>query len=204
MSESFFRKTLGACARRAGGRAERGAAKLQGSKNRGVATAQSAARQDDKAAGGAGGRAERGAARLQGAGKEIYDDVSVCRALGIRRRVLAAARMRPARGADWDALDEHAGMTRAWIARRAAETNVTVEWGSLKRIEVGDRVVSVRLIGFHSNPCVCIVEAIATQKRGFARVRNIYDYPIYPGECFDCRRIGGNLEWVANLNEVKY
>ncbi len=201
MSESFFRNTLGARARRAGDRAACGAAKLQGAENSGVATAQSAARQDDRAAGCGGDRAERGGT---GAGKEIYDDVSVCRALGIRRRVLAAARVRPARGADWDALDEHAGMTRAWIGRKAEETNVAVDWGSLKRIEVGDGVVSVRLIGFHSNPCVCIVEAVVTQKRGFARVRNIYDYPIYPGECFDCRRIGCNLEWVANLNEVKY
>lgn len=194
MSESFFRNTLGARARAA----RRGDADEGKTHSPGRRSADGARLIVE------GARGDAGARSAVGGEAEIYDDVSVCRALGVRRRVLAAARTLATRGADWDALDEHAGMTRGWIGRKGAEMNVTVDWGSLRRIEGGDGVVSVRLIGFHSNPCVCIVEVVATQKRGFARVRNIYDYPTYPGECFDCRRIGGNLEWVANLNEVKY
>lgn len=136
----------------------------------------------------------------------IYTDLSVCRALGIRRRVLAEARTAATRGADWNAVGEEVGMTGRWVADFAQEIGVEFEFDRLEAVT--GRYVSVRLVGTTPNRCLVQVELEATKAREFARTRNIMDHPIHYREVFCCERINlptdVHLEWVAAPNEVKY
>ena len=136
----------------------------------------------------------------------IYTDLSVCRALGIRRRVLAEARTAATRGADWNAVGEEVGMTGRWVADFAREIGVEFEFDRLEAVT--GRYVSVRLVGTTPNRCLVQVELEATKAREFARTRNIMDHPIHYREVFCCERINlptdVHLEWVAAPNEVKY
>ncbi|MBR3223397.1 MAG: hypothetical protein IKF72_14355 [Kiritimatiellae bacterium] len=136
----------------------------------------------------------------------IYTDLSVCKALGIRRRVLAEARTAATREADWNAVGEEVGMTGRWVADFAREIGVKFEFDRLEAVT--GRYVSVRLVGTTPNKCLVQVELEATKKREFARVRNIMNYPIHYREVFCCERISlptdVHLEWVAGPNEMKY
>ena len=136
----------------------------------------------------------------------IYTDLSVCRVLGIRRRVLAEARTAATRGADWNAVGEEVGMTGRWVADFARELGVEFEFDRLEAVT--GRYVSVRLVGTTPNRCLVQVELEATKAREFARTRNIMDHPIHYREVFCCERINlptdVHLEWVAAPNEVKY
>lgn len=135
----------------------------------------------------------------------VFDDVTVCRYLGIRRRVLDAARTASARGTDWDCVDDHAGMTKAWIDAYALQHHLMPNFNiKLTPITSGDGVVSVRLIGTHPNLEMCGVEKLSDGSRMFAHVRNLLTYPIHFREGFDCRQVGTRLEWVHNLNDVIY
>lgn len=137
---------------------------------------------------------------------EIYDDNDVARLLGIKRRVIVAARKKTNRGEDWDCVDMHAGMTRRWIDAYALEHGIVPRYAEMciKPIEKNDGVVTVVLIGTHPNPTKCTVELVATGEREFANVRDLYRHPIHLRECFQCRRIEMTLNWVAQLNEVAY
>ena len=136
----------------------------------------------------------------------IYTDLSVCRALGIKRRVLAEARTAATRGADWDAVGDEVGMTHRWVADIAKELGIVPDFDRLE--PVSGRYVSVRLVGTTPNRCLVQVELEATRTREFARTRNIMDHPIHYREVFCCERINlptdVHLEWVAAPNEVKY
>ena len=136
----------------------------------------------------------------------IYTDLSVCRALGIKRRVLAEARTAATRGQDWDAVGDEVGMTPRWVADFAKELGIAPDFDRLE--PVSGRYVSVRLVGTTPNRCLVQVELEATKAREFARTRNIMDHPIHYREVFCCERINlptdVHLEWVAAPNEVKY
>ena len=136
----------------------------------------------------------------------IYTDLSVCRALGKKRRVLAEARTAATRGQDWDAVGDEVGMTHQWVADFAKELGIAPDFDRLE--PVSGRYVSVRLVGTTPNKCLVQVELEATKAREFARTRNIMDHPIHYREVFCCERINlptdVHLEWVAAPNEVKY
>ena len=138
---------------------------------------------------------------------EIYTDLSVCKVLGIRRRVLADARTAATRGRDWDAIGEEVGMTRAWIEDLALEFGLVPDF--LDELErVSGRFTSVRLIGTTPNLTLVQVELEANKKREFARTRNIITYPIHYKEVFSCIRVpmaaDMHLEWIAAPNDMKY
>lgn len=139
---------------------------------------------------------------------EIYTDVSVCRYLGIKRRILAEARTAATRGRDWDVIGEEVGMTRQWIEDFALEFGIVPDFSEGRLAPVTGRFVSVRLVGTTPNKCLVQVELEATRTREFARTRNVMDYPIHYKEVFCCERImipsDVHLEWVAAPNEVKY
>ena len=137
--------------------------------------------------------------------QEVFDDVSVCRLLRCHRKVLGDARTQLARGIDWDCVGMHAGMTMKWINEYALAHGIVPDFVNkpLKKI-VEDRVVSVRLVGTHPNPCRCTVEIVATGDREFCTVRNMYQFPIHLNEIFDVLRIENRLEWVHSLNDCKY
>jgi hypothetical protein len=140
-----------------------------------------------------------------GAALCVFDDVSVCRYLGIRRRVLNAARKASTRGRDWDCVDDRAGMTKAWIDAYALSNHIVPKFQlGLEQIRPGNGVASVRLIGTHPNPEICSVEKLADGKRMFAHIRNIMQFPIHLNECFDCLDVGGKLEWVGRYNDCQY
>lgn len=136
----------------------------------------------------------------------IYTDLSVCRVLGIKRRVLAEARTAATRGKDWDAVGDEVGMTHQWVADFAEELGISPDFDRLE--PVSGRYVSVRLVGTTPNRCLVQVELEATRTREFARTRNIMDHPIHYREVFCCERINlptdVHLEWVAAPNEMKY
>lgn len=136
----------------------------------------------------------------------IYTDLSVCRVLGIKRRVLAEARTAATRGADWDAVGDEVGMTHQWVADFAKELGIVPDFDRLE--PVSGRYVSVRLVGTTPNRCLVQVELEATRTREFARTRNIMDHPIHYREVFCCERINlptdVHLEWVAAPNDMKY
>ena len=136
----------------------------------------------------------------------LYTDLSVCRALGIKRRVLAEARTAATRGQDWDAVGDEVGMTHQWVADFAKELGISPDFDRLE--PVSGRYVSVRLVGTTPNKCLVQVELEATRTREFARTRNIMDHPIHYREVFCCERISlptdQHLEWVAAPNEMNY
>lgn len=139
---------------------------------------------------------------------QIYTDLSVCRCLGIKRRVLAEARTAATRGRDWDAVGEEVGMTREWVYDYAIKHGIVPDFFGNGMEPVTGKYVSVRLIGTTPNKCLVQVELEATKNREFARTRNIMDHPIHYKEVFSCLRImlpaDIHLEWVAAPNEMKY
>ena len=140
----------------------------------------------------------------QGGGKppEVFGDVSVCRALRIRRRVLAAARTKESRGRDWDCVGLHAGMTWDWIARKAVELHVTPDLGRLVPIAEGDGVVSCTLAAVVLNPQRVVADVVATGERRVAWVRDSSLMRLR--EAFDCIDDHGVLSARADLNDCVY
>ena len=134
----------------------------------------------------------------------VYDDVSICRALSIHRRVIAAARTRQSRGKDWACVDMHAGMTLAWIEREALKRGIVPDFinNPLKPIEPGDKVVSCKLVGTWPNKTRVTVEIVATGEIKIATVPNADEFRLY--EIFDAYDYGSELTWTAKLNDVRY
>lgn len=155
------------------------------------------------------GDEEQGRSAPSGEEKElaVFTDKSVCRYLRVRRRVLAEARKASARGADWDAVGEEVGMTKAWIDAYAIKHGIVPNFAvTLERIS--GKYVSVRLVGTTPNLSICIARIEASGTITFARVRNLMTYPIHYQEVFDCLRVdapgGGRLEWIATPNDIPY
>ena len=133
---------------------------------------------------------------------EVYGDVSVCRALRIRRRVIAAARTKESRGVDWDCVGLHAGMTWDWIARKAVELHVVPDFGKLDPIVAGDGVASCILMAVVPNPQRAIVDLAATGERRIVWVKD--STTMHLREIFDCFDDHGVLSARADLNACVY
>ena len=159
-------------------------------------------------ASGSSAPSDQAAPATDAAVQQIYTDLSVCRTLGIKRRVLAEARTAATRGRYWDAVGEEVGMTREWVYDYAVKNGIVPDFFGSGLEPVSGKYVSVRLIGTTPNKCLVQVELEATKKREFARTRNIMDHPIHYKEVFSCIRImlpvDIHLEWIAAPNEMKY
>jgi len=134
----------------------------------------------------------------------VYDDVSVCRALRIHRRVIASARTKYSRGKDWDCVGRHAGMTKDWIEREALKRGIVPDFTNnpLKPIEPDDNVVSCKLIGTWPNRTRVTVEIVANGEVRIATVPNADEFRLY--EIFDAQDYGSELTWTTKLNDVRY
>lgn len=133
---------------------------------------------------------------------EVYGDVCVCQALGIRRRHIASARTKASRGTDWDVVGLHAGMTMAWIQRTALELHVVPNFKLLKPIQEGDHVVSCSLAAVVPNNRRAIVDVVATGERKIVWVKDSSMMRLR--EIFDCYDDHGTLSADRELNEVSY
>lgn len=132
----------------------------------------------------------------------LYGDVAVCRALRIRRRVLAAARTAEGRGRDWDCVGEHAGMTKSWVTKKALELHVVPDFAALKPIEAGDGVVSCVLSAVVPNIHRAIVDVLADGRRAIVWVPD--STQMLMREAFDCFDDHGTVSWRKDLNDVAY
>ena len=134
----------------------------------------------------------------------IYDDTSVCQALGIRRRILAEARTKAARGRDWDYIGGHAGMTLDWCERMAMQRQLKpiAMYERLNQIGPGDGIFSCTLRNTYPNKRRVAVEL----PNGLIELATVPDSTgMRLGEIFDCRQDpDGRLVWEAKLNAVKY
>ena len=132
----------------------------------------------------------------------VYGDLSVCRALRIRRRVIAAARTKESRGRDWDCVGLHAGMTKDWIDRKALELHVVPDFKFLQPISEGDHVVSCMLSACVPNPQRAVVEYVATGERKVVWVADTRYMRMR--EIFDCYDNNGTVSELRELNDVQY
>lgn len=129
----------------------------------------------------------------------IFDDTDVCRILGLRRRELVRARASGERGTDWDVAGTHAGMTARWIRRWNA--NARIE--SLKPVDPGDGIVTVRIVGRVQNGdmarAVRVADGTVVTVRGIANA-----WYLHIGDEMDTMMIGGGLMFVQSLNTEAY
>ena len=132
----------------------------------------------------------------------IYGDISICRVLKIRRRVIAAARTKERRGLDWDCVGLHAGMTYEWIAHKAAELHVAFDIDRLEPILEGDHVASCILMAVVPNNKRAIVDLVATGERRIVWVNDSTTMRLK--EIFDCINDHGVLSAHADLNACVY
>lgn len=132
----------------------------------------------------------------------VYGDLAVCRALRIRRRLIAAARTKESRGRDWDCVGLHAGMTKEWIDRKALELHVVPDFRHLQPIEPNDHVVSCMLSACVPNPQRAVVEYVATGERKVVWVADTTQMRMR--EIFDCYDNNGTVSERRDLNEVQY
>ena len=132
----------------------------------------------------------------------VYGDLAVCRALRIRRRVIAAARTKESLGRDWDCVGLHAGMTKDWIDRKALELHVVPDFKFLQPIEPDDHVVSCMLSACVPNPQRAVVEYVATGERKVVWVADTRYMRMR--EIFDCYDNNGTVSELRELNDVQY
>lgn len=134
----------------------------------------------------------------------IYGDVEVCRLLKIRRRKIAEARTKKARGIDWDCVGRHAGMTMKWIHEVALQQGIVPDFfgEALHPIQEGDGVVSCKLIGTWPNRTRVTVEVVATGEVTVATVRDAAAFHLF--DIFDARDYGKEIAWAAELNNAIY
>ena len=132
-----------------------------------------------------------------GMAQDIYDDTEVCRALGVRRRVLVRARTEKSRGRDWLAKGLHVGMTKKWVeAQRKGASE------GLRPIEPNDGIVTAKFIRRVANSKLAGVRIVAS---GLERVAWVHDAnAMNLGDEFDCRWIGRQLHYVDALNREAY
>lgn len=136
--------------------------------------------------------------------KEIYDDQSVCQVLGIRRRVIAQARTKDARGTAWNTKGLHAGMTKDWVFGMAGKMGVDVrKLSQLEKIAEGDKIATVRLVGTWPNIQRVTVELLATGEKKIATVRDSRLMHLY--DEFDCRAYAPDvLMYDESINRCQY
>lgn len=129
---------------------------------------------------------------------QIYDDTDVCRVLGLRKRIVVAARTEKSRGKDWAVEGEHVGMSGDWILRK----NPSVDLSVLKPIRDGDGIVTVRIIGRATNNQVLIGQKVCDGRKVMVRVRDGRDH--FRGDEMDTRLIGTMHQFIESLNPEKY
>ena len=132
----------------------------------------------------------------------IYGDLAVCQALRIRRRVIAAARTNAARGSDWDCIDLQAGMTKAWVEKKALELHVVPDFVKLVPIVHPTGIVSAKLIGVWPNTQRVTAEIVATGERKIVWVKD--STLMHLNEIFDCVESGNEFYWRADINGMTY
>ena len=129
----------------------------------------------------------------------IFDDTDVCQILGLRRRELVKARASGEHGTDWDVAGTHAGMTARWIRRWNA--NAMIE--SMKPVDPGDGIVTVRIVGRVQNGdmarAVRVADGTVVTVRGIANA-----WYLHIGDEMDTMMIGGGLMFVQSLNTEAY
>lgn len=128
----------------------------------------------------------------------IYDDTDVCRVLGLRKRIVVAARTEKTRGQDWAVEGEHVGMTGDWILRK----NPSVDLKNLQPIKNRDGIVTVRIIGRATNNQVLIGQKVCDGRKVMVRVRDGRDH--FRGDEMDTRLIGTMHQFIESLNPEKY
>ena len=128
----------------------------------------------------------------------IYDDTDVCRVLGLRKRIVVAARTEKTRGQDWAVEGEHVGMTGDWILRK----NPSVDLKNLQPIKNRDGIVTVRIIGRATNNQVLIGQKVCDGRKVMVRVRDGRDH--FRGDEMDTRLIGTMHQFIESLTPEKY
>lgn len=134
--------------------------------------------------------------KMLGFRRLVYDDTDVCRLLGVRRRVLVAARTQNARGVDWDCVGQHAGMTDAWIRARGGDPS------GLTPIEPGDGIVTVTAASRVANVQVMVCFKVTGGSRAVVLVKD--SRMIRLGDQFDCRYMGTKLYLDPSINPEVY
>lgn len=132
----------------------------------------------------------------------LYGDVAVCKALRIRRRVIAEARTKESRGRDWDCIGLHAGMTKDWVYRKALELHVVPDFSKMQPIADGDNVVSCTLACVVPDNKKVIAEFVATGERRTVWVSDSSMMRLR--EIFDCYDDHGTLSANRDLNGLAY
>ena len=128
----------------------------------------------------------------------IYDDTDTCRLLGLRKRIVVAARTEKNRGRDWGIEGEHAGMSEDWILKK----NPAAKIDSAQPITPSDGITTVCIIGRSTNGQVMIARRVSDGERVMVRVRDSSMHFI--GDQMDTRRIGNMLQFMQDLNPEKY
>lgn len=128
----------------------------------------------------------------------IYDDTDTCRLLGLRKRIVVAARTEKTRGQDWAIEGEHAGMSEDWILNK----NPAAKIDSVQPILPGDGITTVRIIGRSTNGQIMIAQKVSDGERVMVRVRDSSMH--FVGDQMDTRRIGHMLQFMQELNPENY
>lgn len=128
----------------------------------------------------------------------IYDDTDVCRLLGLRKRIVVAARKEHRRGQDWAVEGEHAGMTGRWILEKKPDADL----GALVPVGRQDGITTVKIIGRCQNSQVLIARKVCNGERVMVRVRNGSRH--FVGDEMDTRLIGQMLQFQESLNPEGY
>lgn len=128
----------------------------------------------------------------------IFDDTDTCRMLGLRKRIVVAARTERNRNRDWAVVGEHAGMSEEWILKK----NPSAKIETAKQIAAADGITTVRIIGRCTNDQVMIARKVSNGERVMVKVRDSSMHFI--GDQMDCRHIGGILQFMQNLNPENY
>ena len=128
----------------------------------------------------------------------IYDDTDTCRLLGLRKRIVVAARTEKNRGRDWGIEGEHAGMSEDWIMNK----NPAAKIDSVQPILPGDGITTVRIIGRSTNGQIMIAQKVSDGERVMVRVRDSSMH--FVGDQMDTRRIGHMLQFMQELNPENY
>lgn len=128
----------------------------------------------------------------------IFDDTDTCRLLGLRKRIVVAARTDRSRDRDWAVVGAHAGMSEDWILKK----NPAAKIETVQPITAGDGITTVRIIGRCTNGQVMIARKVSDGERVMVRVKDSRLHFI--GDQMDCRRIGGMLQFMQDLNTENY
>ena len=134
----------------------------------------------------------------------IYSDCDVCRIMGLRRRVLVAARTKKTRGIDWDVVGHQAGMTAAWITK--TQPSIAAGLKAIKTVSPENNVWTLTVQSQTRNRQVLLVR----DTDGNPDLAHVPDGTLFhPGDQFNAvpenAGIGlRRLVWTSRVNPEKY